>query len=316
MSNSSDEGGAGSKFSQGSDDEHASSFSRSALAALWMVISGLLFVGTDTGIKHLGTELHPFEVAFFRNVFGLLFLLPIIVVKKFEPVRTSRPLMLLLRGLLGGLATLAFFVGIVYTPLVEAIAISFTAPIFGLVVFAVLGRAQIRMAQWAAVLSGLFGVLVILQPGANQLSYGALLILVASVVQGVIYVVVQDLTRTESSLTITIWMMLPITLVTGILMLPVWDAPTARQLLILAAIGVMASLAQYAMAQALRLGSAAVVLPNDFTKLIWASLIGVFWFGENLRFTALIGSFVIIGANAFLVFERTNRPRPSSDDKG
>ena len=120
--------------------------------------------------------------------------------------------------------------------------------------------------------------------------------------------------KTDSSLTITVYMslvMAPLSLLPALL---VWQWPTAEQFLWLAAIGVFGGIGQMAMAESLRIGETHVVMPIDFTRLIWISAIAYAAFAEVPGFYTWLGGAMIFAATAFIAWReralrQTSAPR-------
>lgn len=153
-----------------------------------MVFASTIGRGAVQGmVRHTVLELHPFEVAFFRNFFGLISLLPWFLRHGLGPLRTKRLGLHLLRASISVFAVLATFYAISITPLALVAALSFTAPIFATVLVAVILGERAGVRRWLAILFGFFGALVILRPGFATVQPGALLVLGASVITGFPY---------------------------------------------------------------------------------------------------------------------------------
>ena len=145
-----------------------------------MLISTVAFAAMHAAVRHLSGELHPFEIAFFRNAFGLLALAPWFLRYGLAPPRTRQ---LPLHGLRAGLniiAMLAFFYALSITPLARVTSLGFTVPLFAtLLAMVVLGEV-VRLRRWAAMFCGFVGTLVILRPGLAEIDQGSLLALLSA----------------------------------------------------------------------------------------------------------------------------------------
>ena len=127
--------------------------------------------------------------------------------------------------------------------------------------------------------------------------------LASAAVWGYVVVLVKSLSRTDTALTITAYMVLlmtPMTLACA-LFVWTWPSPTAT-LAVLAGIGIAGTLAQICLTQALRLADTGVVLPFDFTKLIWGALFAWLLFGELIDGWTLAGSLVIFSGGLYVAF--------------
>ena len=267
---------------------------------LMMAIASLAFSIMHTAIKHVGADMHAFEIAFFRVVFGFVALAPIFLRQGITPLRTTKVKLFAWRGVFNGAAMLMFFYGLTITPLATVAAIGFTAPIFAtLLATVVLGEA-VRLRRMTAIAIGFLGALVILRPGVIEVGLGPLLVLGSSVVWACALMMIKILTRTESSVTITAYasiFLAPICLVAAF---PHWTWPNLEQLSWLFAIGIVGTIAQTAMNQALKLGDASVVLPVDFSKLIWASILGWLIFSELPDVWTYVGGAMIFGSATYI----------------
>jgi drug/metabolite transporter (DMT)-like permease len=157
-------------------------------------------------------------------------------------------------------------------------------------------REAMPAHRWIALVVGFIGALVILDPSAPSLSLGAAMVLTSNALWAIALNVIKSLARTESSITISLYAAILMTPLTGLAAIFVWQAPTLEQYLWLAGIGVLGSLAQLCLGQAFREADATLVLPIDFTKVIWASLIGYFAFGQVPEVWIWAGSLIVFGA--------------------
>ncbi len=283
---------------------------RQTLRALsWMLVATVAFSTMHALVRHITQELHFFEVAFFRNFFGVVALLPMFLRYGFTPLRTQRIGLLTLRGVLNIGAMFTFFYALSVTPLATVSALGFSAPIFATTLAMLLLGEVVRARRWAAILIGFAGALVIIRPGFAELDYGMLAVLLSSVLWAMALMVIKVLGRTESSLTITVYMgliMAPLSLGPALF---VWQWPTPEQFAWLAGVGFVGAIAQWTMTEALRLGDTSEVMPLDFLKLIWAAVIGYLAFGEFPDFFTWIGGLMIFGGATYIAIRESERRR-------
>ena len=143
-----------------------------------MVLGTFMFAGMHAAIRHATQHLPAVEVAFFRNLFGLFVIAPLLVRYGPSLFHTKRLGLHVLRAVLNVVSMLAFFVGLSMTPLARATALSFTAPLFTALLSALFLGEVFRWRRWTAIFAGFFGALVILRPGLQAIDIGALLVLV------------------------------------------------------------------------------------------------------------------------------------------
>ncbi|MCK5621478.1 MAG: DMT family transporter [Alphaproteobacteria bacterium] len=249
----------------------------------WMALSTVAFVTMHAAVRDVSQDMHPFEVAFFRQFFGIVALAPWFIRYGLAPLRTRRLGMHGVRAFVNVIAMFAFYYALSTVPLAQVSALAFSVPIFtALLAMAFLGE-RARLRRWAAILFGFSGVFVAFIPdmyetGAPQL--GSLLVVLSSFTWAIALIFIKVLGRTESTITITAYMVLLMTPMSLLPALAVWEWPTMGQFGWLLFIGVVGTIGQLTVVQALKEGETHVVMPIDFTKLIWAAGLGFLWFGE------------------------------------
>ena len=244
-------------------------------------------------VVHLSSSIHVFEIAFFRQFFGLIFMSAVFLRGGLRPLITRRLGLHILRSVLNVTAMLSFFYGLTLEPLAKVVSLSLTSPLFATIGAVLFLNEKMTRHRWIALSLGLVGALVILRPGIQSFSLGAFLVLFSNAVWSVALVVIKILSRTESSVTIAFYatiLMAPVALVFAVFF---WQTPTLEQLVWLAAIGIGAAVAQICLGEAFRHADATLVLPADFSKLIWASLIGYFFFNQVPEIWIWLGAVIV-----------------------
>ncbi|MDP6690946.1 MAG: DMT family transporter [Alphaproteobacteria bacterium] len=287
-------------------------------AVVLILFSTLCFTSMHTVIRYASTEgqIHPFEVAFFRNVFGLLAVLPFALRHRAAAFRTRRLKLHAVRGTMQVFAMLMFFYALSITPLAKISAVSFTAPLFatlGAIIF--LGE-RVRLRRMVALALGFLGAMIIIRPGVIALDLGAVLVMTSSSIWACAILIIKSLARTESSLTITTYQnifLIPFTLIAAAFF---WTWPSWYMLGLFAVMGIFGSIAHVAMAEALKLADTTAVLPYDFVRLIWASGIGFVVFGEIPELWTWVGGCIIFGSTTYIAFREAHLKRVRSRAEG
>ena len=285
-----------------------------------MVISGAMFTAMHATIRLVSAEgpdggLHPFEIAFFRNFFGLVVLLPVLLRTGVAALRTEHFGMHALRSGMQSMAMLMFFTALTLSPLADIAALSFLAPLFATVGAALVLREVVRLRRWSALIIGFAGAMVVLGPGFQEISQGLLLVVVSSAVWGATMLIIKNLGRTDSSLTITAYMALLMTPITLVPALFVWRLPTLVELAGLAVLAALGTVGHLAMAQSFKEADASAVLPFEFTRLIWAALFGFWLFAEMPGLRTWIGGAMIFAAVTYVAY-REAQLRGGDDHSG
>ncbi len=273
---------------------------------IYMSASTVGFAVMHTLIRYVSAELHPFQIAFFRNFFGILIFIPMLMRYGLAPFKTNRLALHTLRGALNIVAMLAFFTALSITPIARVTALGFSAPIFAAVLSVVILGERFRLHRWGAILLGFTGTLVILRPGIIPMDLGSILVLSSAFLWGITMIVIKVLSRTDSAITITSYMNVMLAFFAFIPALWVWRTPSYETWGWLVVIGLAGTLAQLALTQALKEGETTVVLPFDFLKLIWVSIFGFWLFGEVADLWTWIGAAIII-ASAFYMAHREKK---------
>jgi drug/metabolite transporter (DMT)-like permease len=264
-----------------------------------MMVSALGVVAMNVSIRHIADDIHPFVIAFFRHSIGICLLIPLFVRPGSNPFRTASFGLQGLRAILNVVAMLAYFLALTMEPLAKVVALTFTAPLIGTLGAILLLHEKVAPSRYFALSLGFAGALLILRPWAVEVSTGSLLLIISSAMWGMALVVIKVLSRTDSPATIALYaslLQLPICLIVALFF---WQWPTLNQLLVMGLIAIFGATTQLALAQAFRETDATVVLPADFTKLIFAGVAGWLFFDELPVIWIWIGGTVVF-AGVFL----------------
>jgi drug/metabolite transporter (DMT)-like permease len=259
-------------------------------------------------IRSLSQQIHPFQIAFFRSFFAFLSFTPLFVRYGTQPLRTKRLGGHAIRGLLQGGAILLGYMALKMTPLAKVASLKFTQPLF-ITVMAVLFLGEIiRARRVTALIVGIIGALIILRPGIIEVDAGALMILGAAAIMSVCHILIKTLTKTESSVTLTLYMTIFITPFTLIAAIPYWQTPNLTQLALMFLLGLIGNVAQISRKQAYRFADLSSLAPFDFVRLLWMALFGFVFFGEVPDVWTWVGGTVIFSSSTYIALrERQQR---------
>jgi drug/metabolite transporter (DMT)-like permease len=268
--------------------------------AAWLVLGGLCYTGVSALIKYLCLTLPFIEVAFFRCALGLVIILPSLLRHRFVQMRSTRHGGHLWRGVLGTLSMMVGFFVLTRLHLADATAVSFTTPLFVIVVAALFLGETIRWRRWTATAVGFVGVLVMMRPGASGFDIMLLVALAGACLNAVVVCVVKSLTGTESSSTmlvmVTIWG--SVLLVVPAIVL--WQPPTAVEWALALGLGSLATMGQYCIIRAYTAGEATAVAPFDYLRLPFSVLLGLWVFAEVPSVWTLVGALIIVGSTLYI----------------
>jgi drug/metabolite transporter (DMT)-like permease len=277
-------------------------------------------VSVMNGLVHqLSHSVHVFEIAFIRQFFGIILMSTVFIRHGFRPLVTRHFGLHAVRGILNVGATLAYFSGLSLEPLAKVVSLSLLSPIFASVgAVLILGEKMTRY-RWIALIVGLLGAVIILRPGIQEISLGAGLVLLSNALWALALVIIKMLSRTDSSVTITLYaavLQAPFTLAFAVF---VWTWPSIGLIGLMVVMAVLGTVSQLCLSEAFRKADATLVLPVDFTKVIWASLIGFFFFNQVPEIWVGLGAFVVFLAvfyNAYHERRDTMSRKPPDKELG
>ena len=267
---------------------------------LWMCLAAVLFAVMHVMVRIVSSEIHALEIAFFRNVFGLLVFAPTVMASGLVFLRTERLGLHAVRGVVNVFTMLMFFTALTIAPLAQVTALGFTAPLFAAILSVIFLGEVFRARRWTAIVLGFVGTMVILRPGLIPIDLGSALVLGSASLWAVTLILIKMLSRTEASLTIAAWMNIFLAVFSLIPALVVWETPSLTAFFWLILIGVCGTGAQVLMTQALKEADPTAVMPFDFTKLIWVAILAAWLFDEVPDVWTFVGAFIVFGATFYL----------------
>lgn len=288
-----------------------------ARGILLMCAAAAAMVGLDVCAKFLLERYGISQLVLLRCAFSVLFILAFALRHGGGRVLvTSRPVWHLMRSLLMAASMYAFFFALPRIPLATVLTIAFAAPI----VVTALSRPVLGEAvgpwRWAAVLVGFAGVMVVLQPGRGIIEPAAWVALCGAVTYALLSLTARKLAGRESALALSLYLFPAPLLFASFGAWTNWLAPSPLDWLLFVAAGVFGGLAFILMNAAFRHADAAVLVPFDYTGLIWAGAAGYLIWQEVPDSNTFAGAAIIVASGLFILYRETRRgasapaPRP------
>ena len=274
-----------------------------------MCLSTIAFSIMHGLVRFVSEVLPPFQIAFFRNIFGLAFLLPLLMRSRFAILRTKQIGLHALRGVINMAAMLMFFTALAISPIAKVTALGFTAPIFMAILAVLVLGERFRIYRWSAIFLGFVGMLIILRPGLVAIDTGALLVIGSAALWAVAMIIIKIQSRTESSLTIVAYMGIFLGVFSIAPAVWVWQPFGLQTLGFMVLIGLFGSIAQMAISESLKETDSTALMPFDFLKLIWTAMIGVWFFSEIPDIYTWIGATVIFLSGLFIAIRERSIQR-------
>ena len=279
--------------------------------ALWMLATGLCFVGVTGIVRYLGTDLPAAQSAFVRFGWGVVFLLPSLFALMRQGLPAGTLALFGWRGVVHTAAVILWFHAMARIPVAEVTAIGYLNPVLMTFGASLFFGELLSLRRVLSVAIAIAGAVVILRPGLREVTDGHLAQLAAATFFAASYLFAKRLSQLAPASTVVAMMSLTVTLGLLPLALWVWVPVTLAQLMWLGLVAGFATTAHYCMTRAFRVAPLTVTQPVTFLQLIWATLLGAVVFGEAVDIWVLAGGAVIIAAISWITFaEARDRARP------
>ena len=274
--------------------------SPNARGALFMVCGALSATLMFTAVKSLGGRLDAVQIVFVRAVIGVALAAPILARRGGRGFRARHPYLQVGTGIFGAIALVCAFFGLARMALADVTIVLFTQPMFVLLLAMLFLGETMRAGRWLATLVGFIGVVIIVKP-AGIIEAAALAVLVAALLSATMAVFIKKMATADGpdiqlfyyNLTMSVMLIVP----TGL----VWVTPNWTDMALLVLVGVFGALFAAFNVFALRVGEASAVAPFDYSRLIFATLIGFLLFSEIPDGWFWLGAVMIVVANLYIV---------------
>ncbi|MFT8710695.1 DMT family transporter [Komagataeibacter rhaeticus] len=278
-----------------------------------LLASATLFTAALNALQKLtGTQLPALEIIFFRNLFSLPFVLLIAARTKII-LKTHHFGGHLLRSVVGLVSMIMVVVTVTRLPLAEQQVLSYTQPLFLVLLSIPLLHEKPSLQRWIAVSIGFAGVLVVASgkgllhgSAATVPSWAYFVALAQGAVGALTTMQIRQLSATEASTTIALWQAILMTLMTALPLPFIWTTPGMTDALCLVAVGAFAGIAQVLQTEAFASAQVSAIGPFAYSGLLWAGLIGWFGFGEVPGVAMMCGGLLIVGSGVWML--RHDRP--------
>lgn len=277
--------------------------------ALWMVLTGLCFIGVYVGVKYVGTRLPASESAFLRYLLGLVFLVPILRSLWREGLTLEAMKLGAARAFAHTIAVTLWFYSMTRLSVAEVSAMSYLTPVFVTAGAVVLLGERLALRRGLAILFAVIGVLVILRPGFREISMGHFAMLGGTICFGASYLIAKRLTDLVSAEMVLALLSIGVTIGLVPLAVPIWITPTIFELSMLFLVATFAVAGHYTMTLAFRAAPLTVTQPIGFLQLVWAVAVGYFLFGERIDLFVILGGLIITSSVLYITLREAQLKR-------
>ncbi|MCL3881678.1 DMT family transporter [Marivita sp. GX14005] len=280
--------------------------SQNAKGALLALLAFGLFSTHDVFIKTLGAHYSPIQIVFFSVLLSFP-LATIMLMRDATPgtLVPVHPWWMALRTLGGVVTGVSAFYAFAHLPLTQTYAILFATPLLITVLSIPILGERVRVQRWLAVIVGLAGVMVVLRPGATDLTLGHAAAIAAAFGGAFASIVVRKIGAEERTLVMLLYPMMANFILMGAALGFVYKPMPLEHLGMLAIISIMAWTAARVIIGAYRTGEAAIVAPMQYSQILWATVYGLLFFDETPDRYTMIGAAIIIASGLFIVFRES-----------
>ncbi len=270
--------------------------------ALWVIASGAMFTLVSVFIRLSAVELDTLQIGFFRCVFGLLFIAPVLMRLQINPFATPRLGQHFSRAFIGTASMVCGFYAAAHLPIADSTSIGFSAPLFITMIAALFMGETVRWRRWTATIVGFLGVLIMVQPGGEVLKAAALVAVGGTLLMSIAAMMVKRLSQHEPAVRVLATFAIFSTLIMVVPAILVWRWPSPTVWLYLAAIGLCATIGQYFWVRGYAIAQASAVAPFDYLRMPLSVLMGFLVFAELPTIWTLVGTLIIAGSGLYIAY--------------
>jgi S-adenosylmethionine uptake transporter len=281
--------------------------SKFLVGVTWFILSLIVSNINDILTKYLGNRLNPMEVVFFRCAFGVLTLLPFMLRQGPAAFKTTRLHMHLARGILLFLAISMWCYGLAVVPVSTGTIISFTVPLFVLLMAPSFLNEKVEWSLWTATIIGFIGVIIVINPTDISFNPMVLLMLLSSLFFASLDIINKKFVAKESMLSMLFYSALVTTTLSLYPVSHVWQTPTSNEVVWLLLLGAGSNLILYCLLKAFSATAASSLAPYRYLELLLSILMGYLVFGDMPRIATIIGAAIVIPSTLFVAHQQIRK---------
>jgi len=291
------------KLIQMFNKDTASPYAKNPLHGIaFMIFMTVCFSFLDASAKYISGELPLLMVLWGRYVFHFLFVTLLFFRRAhWNIIYTQRIKLQILRSILLFGAGVTFWGALMFLPLADCVVIAFASPLLVTALSVPFLGERVGIHRWGSVLFGLLGVVIVIRPGMGMLHWVSILPLIAAFFYANIQITTRILGRTDHALTTLFYSSAGGLIFSSIPVFFVWVTPSLEQWLVLVWLGFFGAVGHYFMIKAFELAPVSLLVPFDYTTIIWATLLGFILFKDLPDAWTIIGAIIIISSGLYLV---------------
>ncbi len=268
----------------------------------WFALSLMASVINDVISKYLGLEIHPFEVSFFRFLCSVIILIPFIVSGGSATLRTSSLAIHGIRGLILFLGITGWTYGLAICNLATATLMSFTIPLFTLVLAQFFLNENIIWQRWFATILGFFGVAIAIGAVNSKLELGALVFTCTAIGFASLDIINKKFIVRETMVSMLFYSAVVTSILSFVPAMLYWQTPTWYQMSLFFILGVSANLILFFLLKAFSILDASAVAPYRYLELFISAFVGYYLFNETPGTEIIYGACIVVPCTLFVVY--------------
>ena len=265
-----------------------------------MSISAVTYVVSIAIGRYMAPDIEVFQIAFLRNAFAVLFMFPWLLKVGLGGMRTKQIGRHVFRGFLSSTNVTLLFAAVALIPIADMSAIGFLQPVIAAAIAGFALGEVVTRNRWLAIAAGFAGAVIVIRPGFADFNLGVAFALGSALAGALVSIMIKSLVRTDPPDTIAAWLFVTQTLILLVPTVIVWNEPTPGQWGLFAVIGFMSVILQRTYNRGVQAADMSIAMPFNFTRLIWAGILGWIVFSELPDIWTWIGGTVIFAASIWL----------------
>jgi drug/metabolite transporter (DMT)-like permease len=265
-------------------------------ASAWMIVPVM-----DALAKFLSNSMNVFQIAWARYFFSALFTLSVMLFfYKKTLVWSKNPRLQIIRGFVLAFSTLCFFYAISIISLPKALTLAFVAPITCTAFSPIFLNEKVGIRRWSAVLVGFLGALIVIRPGFIEVNLATLAAVCCGICYGFYFIITRKLSTSDNPLLTLLFTSVVGLLIISLFLPSVWVNPSLNEWIIMALIGLIASVAHLFIIISLKYADASKLAPLGYTEIITNILISYYYFNELPDNWTYLGLFIIVLSGLYI----------------
>ncbi len=270
------------------------------ISMFFVLFSSFCFSGGISLVKLITPSVPSLMILFFRCLFAFIFLLPFAFRHGIRNFKTTRVPLHLTRVIFISVALFSTYYAYRNLPMASSSAIGFTGPLFTTLFAFFFLREKLTYKKWLLIALGYVGVLTMFQSFSFSFGIPIAVALLANILASGSSITGKKLLTTESSITLLLYGTGATLLLSSVAVIGTWQLPPLRDIYLLIGVALCGLLSNFATVEALKYGKASFVAPFEYTRLIFASMIGYLFFEEIPHINVVAGA-IVIAASTFLL---------------